>query len=60
MVLTPMSIIIREIINDRKNNINTISAFISDQSPAKADIKYWTTFLESGYSGVPGYRKSCF
>jgi Kdo2-lipid IVA lauroyltransferase/acyltransferase len=45
MVLTPMSIIIRELINDRKNNINTLSAFISDQTPAKGDIKYWTAFL---------------
>jgi KDO2-lipid IV(A) lauroyltransferase len=45
MVLTPMSLIIREIINDRKNGINTLSAFISDQIPPKGDIKYWTTFL---------------
>ena len=45
MVLTPMSNIIREIINDRKNNINTISAFISDQTPIKTEIKFWTTFL---------------
>jgi Kdo2-lipid IVA lauroyltransferase/acyltransferase len=45
MVLTPMSIIIREIIKDRSQNINTVSAFISDQSPVKADIKYWTRFL---------------
>lgn len=45
MILTPMSNIIREIINDRKNNINTISAFISDQTPQKSEIKYWTTFL---------------
>jgi KDO2-lipid IV(A) lauroyltransferase len=45
MVLTPMSIIIREIINDRRNNTNTLSAFISDQIPPKGDIKYWTKFL---------------
>lgn len=45
MVLTPMSIIIREILKDRALNINTVSAFISDQSPVKADIKYWTIFL---------------
>ncbi len=45
MVLTPMSNIIREIINDRKNGINTISAFISDQTPIKTEIKFWTTFL---------------
>jgi Kdo2-lipid IVA lauroyltransferase/acyltransferase len=45
MVLTPMSNIIREIIKDRSQNINTISAFISDQTPIKGEIKYWTNFL---------------
>jgi len=45
MVLTPMSNIVREIINDRKNNIWTIYAFISDQSPVISDMTYWTTFL---------------
>jgi KDO2-lipid IV(A) lauroyltransferase len=45
MILTPMSSIIREIITDRKNKINTISAFISDQTPVINEIKYWTTFL---------------
>ena len=45
MVLTPMSSIIREIINNRKNKINTLSSFLSDQTPVKSEIKYWTTFL---------------
>lgn len=45
MVLTPMSNIIREIIKDRSQNINTLSAFISDQAPVKTEIKYWTRFL---------------
>jgi Kdo2-lipid IVA lauroyltransferase/acyltransferase len=44
-ILVPMSFILREIINDRKNNINTLSAFISDQTPVKTEIRYWTTFL---------------
>jgi Kdo2-lipid IVA lauroyltransferase/acyltransferase len=43
--LVPMSYIIRDIINDRKENIRTFSAFISDQTPAITEIKYWTTFL---------------
>jgi KDO2-lipid IV(A) lauroyltransferase len=43
--LVPMSFIIRDIINCRKNNIKTFSAFISDQTPAITEIKYWTTFL---------------
>jgi Kdo2-lipid IVA lauroyltransferase/acyltransferase len=45
VVLVPMSYIIKEIIYDRKKNINTFSAFISDQTPAITEIRYWTTFL---------------
>jgi KDO2-lipid IV(A) lauroyltransferase len=45
MVLTPMSAIIKQIINDRQNNVNTISAFLADQIPARSEIKYWTSFL---------------
>lgn len=45
MFLTPMSLIIREIVNDRRNGINTISAFLSDQTPVKKEIKFWTSFL---------------
>lgn len=45
MVLTPMSNIIRELIMDRKNGVNTLSAFVADQTPVRADIKYWTKFL---------------
>jgi len=55
IVLTPMSQIIREIINYRKNDINTLSVFLSDQTPAKGEIKYWTTFLNQDtpvYLGV--------
>ncbi len=46
MVLTPMSSIVREIINNKKNNKRSIYAFLSDQTPAGGDIKYWTTFLK--------------
>jgi Kdo2-lipid IVA lauroyltransferase/acyltransferase len=57
MILTPMSNIIREIINDRKNNINTISAFISDQTPIRSEIKYWTTFLNQDTPVYMGTEK---
>jgi Kdo2-lipid IVA lauroyltransferase/acyltransferase len=57
MVLTPMSIILREIINDRKNGINTISAFISDQTPIKSEIKYWTNFLNQDTPVYMGTEK---
>ncbi len=45
MVLTPMQHIIREIINNRKNNVKSLYAFIADQTPPKGDIKFWTRFL---------------
>jgi Kdo2-lipid IVA lauroyltransferase/acyltransferase len=55
IVLTPMSLIIREIVNNRKNNINTLSVFLTDQTPMKNEIQYWTTFLNQDtpvYMGV--------
>jgi Kdo2-lipid IVA lauroyltransferase/acyltransferase len=57
IVLTPTSQIIREIINYRKNNINTVSVFISDQIPALGDIKYWTTFLNQDTAVFTGAGK---
>jgi KDO2-lipid IV(A) lauroyltransferase len=45
MVLTPMQHVIREIINNRKNNVRSLYAFIADQTPPKEEIKYWTRFL---------------
>lgn len=57
MFLTPMSSIIREIINNRKNKINTLSAFISDQTPIKTEIKYRTTFLNQDTPVYMGTEK---
>jgi KDO2-lipid IV(A) lauroyltransferase len=57
MVLTPMSSILREIITDRKNGINTLSAFIADQTPAKGDIRYWTQFLNQDTPVFLGVEK---
>jgi KDO2-lipid IV(A) lauroyltransferase len=57
IVLTPTSQVIREIINCRKNNINTVSVFISDQIPSKGDIKYWTTFLNQDTAVFTGAGK---
>lgn len=45
MIMTPMSHIVREILNGRKNNIRSLFSFITDQTPAKGEITYWTTFL---------------
>jgi KDO2-lipid IV(A) lauroyltransferase len=57
IVLTPTSQVIREIINYRKNDINTVSVFISDQIPSKGDIKYWTTFLNQDTAVFTGAGK---
>jgi KDO2-lipid IV(A) lauroyltransferase len=45
MGLTPMQLVVREIINNRKNNTRSLYAFITDQTPPKGDIKFWTRFL---------------
>lgn len=57
IILTPTAMIIREIINSRKNNINTLSVFLTDQTPAKEDIKYWTTFLNQDTAIYTGTSK---
>ena len=57
IVLTPTSQVIREIINYRKKDINTVSVFISDQIPSKGDIKYWTTFLNQDTAVFTGAGK---
>lgn len=45
MIMAPMSMVIREILNRKKNGERTLTAFLADQTPAKGDIHYWTTFL---------------
>jgi Kdo2-lipid IVA lauroyltransferase/acyltransferase len=57
MVITPTSNIIREIITDRANGINSMSAFIADQIPPKYDIKYWTQFLNQETAVFLGAEK---
>lgn len=57
ILLTPTSKVIREIINHKNNGINTVSIFISDQIPAKGDIRYWTTFLNQDTAVFTGAGK---
>jgi KDO2-lipid IV(A) lauroyltransferase len=45
MILTPMQYVVREVLINKKNNIRTLYAFITDQIPTKGDIKFWTNFL---------------
>jgi KDO2-lipid IV(A) lauroyltransferase len=53
----PMSNIIREVINARKESINFIAAFVSDQTPAITSIRYWTTFLNQETAVFTGIEK---
>jgi KDO2-lipid IV(A) lauroyltransferase len=57
IILTPMSLVIREILNYRQKKINTLSIFISDQTPAKGDIKFWTPFLNQETPVFTGAEK---
>jgi KDO2-lipid IV(A) lauroyltransferase len=57
IILTPMSLVIREILNYRQKKINTLSIFISDQTPAKGDIKFWTPFLNQDTPVFTGAEK---
>jgi Kdo2-lipid IVA lauroyltransferase/acyltransferase len=57
IVLTPTSMIIREIINNKKNNINSVSVFLTDQTPAIDEIRYWTTFLNQDTPVYTGTEK---
>jgi len=55
--LVPMSFIVRELMNNRDDNINTLSAFISDQTPIITEIKYWTSFLNQDTPVYMGTEK---
>lgn len=55
--ITPMSMIIKEIINCRNAGINTLSLFIADQSPPVNQIKYWTKFLNQDTAVYTGAEK---
>jgi Kdo2-lipid IVA lauroyltransferase/acyltransferase len=55
MILTPMSLIVREILEARRSGRRSIYSFLTDQTPPKSDIKYWTKFLNQDtpvYLGV--------
>jgi KDO2-lipid IV(A) lauroyltransferase len=56
-VLTPMSSVIRELIRYKNNNTRTFTALLSDQTPAKVDIHYWTKFLNQDTAVYLGAEK---
>lgn len=45
MIVTPMSHIVRDIITNRNSGKRSLYAFITDQTPPRGDIKFWTSFL---------------
>jgi KDO2-lipid IV(A) lauroyltransferase len=55
--VTPMSHIIRDLVKCRSEKILTISGFLSDQTPARDDISYWTTFLNQDTAFYRGAEK---
>jgi KDO2-lipid IV(A) lauroyltransferase len=57
MILTPMSSIVREIVRLRNSGTRTIYSFITDQTPAKKDIRYWTRFLNQDTAVYTGVEK---
>jgi KDO2-lipid IV(A) lauroyltransferase len=57
IVLTPTHNVIRDIIVNKKNNVNTLSVFLSDQIPSIGDIRYWTTFLNQDTAVFTGAGK---
>lgn len=44
--LVPMKHIVRRIIENKKNQIRACYGFVADQTPAKAEIRYYTKFLK--------------
>ena len=57
IVLTPTHNVIRDIIINKKNNVNTLSVFLSDQIPSIGDIRYWTKFLNQDTAVFTGAGK---
>ncbi|MCU0408652.1 MAG: lysophospholipid acyltransferase family protein [Bacteroidales bacterium] len=57
IVLSPMSMVLKEILKSRSNNINTLTLFLSDQTPPKHEIKFWTRFLNQDTPVFTGAEK---
>ncbi|MEZ4999478.1 MAG: lysophospholipid acyltransferase family protein [Bacteroidales bacterium] len=57
MKLVPMANTLREIVNHQKEGIPTITALVSDQTPPKREIQYWTRFLNQDTPVYLGIEK---
>ena len=57
MSVTPMQHVVREVIENRKNNVRSLYSFLTDQTPPKGDIKFWTNFLNQDTPVYMGIEK---
>ena len=55
--IVPMSHTLREMVSCSKQGIPTITALVSDQTPPKRDIQYWTQFLNQDTPVYLGIEK---
>jgi len=55
--LAPTSMIIKDIINYRKEKTNTFSVFLADQTPPGIESNHWTTFLNQDTAFYTGAGK---
>ncbi len=44
-VLAPMNLVVRKIIENQSKNIRAYYGLVADQTPAQAEIRYYTPFL---------------
>jgi KDO2-lipid IV(A) lauroyltransferase len=49
--------IARDIINIKRNGIPSLIVFVADQTPSKANLHYWTTFLNQDSAMLTGYER---
>ena len=57
VIISPMSNVIRDIIDLRNKKITFAAHFITDQTPAPGDIRYWTNFLNQDTPVYTGAEK---
>lgn len=57
-LLTPMSMVFRELLTMRRKGIRSLTLFVADQTPPKADIRYRTNFLNQDTPVFLGVEKT--
>ena len=57
IILTPMTHVVRDITENRQKGVRSLYGFLADQSPAKPDIWYRTTFLNQDTPVYLGIEK---